>query len=203
MILEGRSRFDEEYAIGGPINPNTGNVYGSNTKAFAEWAAAQKKPVLTQEQFDLVLRMHLGVTRSELAVSLLGEGVAEGVVRIEYCRIDCQIRVDWLSRENGIVDLKTCDDLTWFEADARRFGYVYQLAFYRAVLAKVIGQTLPVHLIGIEKREPFRCGVWQVSVEILEIAQRENELAIDRLKTCLASNSWPTGYEALRLFDAI
>lgn len=203
LILERRKRFDEEYAVGGPVNPKTGEVYGQNTKAFAEWAAAQGKSVLTREQFDLMLRMHLGVALNDLAKNLLAEGVAEGVVRSEYCGVDCQIRMDWLNPRHGIVDLKTCDDLTWFESDARRHGYVYQQAFYRAVLAEVIGRPVPVHFIAIEKREPFRCGVWQISDEVLGIAQRENEEAIERLQRCLASNYWPSGYEQLRIFDSI
>ncbi|MFQ5732747.1 MAG: PD-(D/E)XK nuclease-like domain-containing protein [Planctomycetaceae bacterium] len=203
LILEGRKRFDEEFAVGGPANPKTGNLYGSNTKAFAEWAEAQGKPVLTREQFDLLLRMHLGVARNELAGELLSQGVAEGVVRDEYCDTACQIRIDWLNPERGIVDLKTCDDLTWFEADARRYGYVHQMAFYRAVLAQVIGVRLPVHIIAVEKREPFRCGVWQTSKEVLGIAQRENEAAIERLQRCEATNTWNTGYEDLRIFDSL
>lgn len=203
LILEGRQRFDEEFAVGGPVNPKTGNIYGVNTKAFADWAAAHGKPVLTREQFDLLLRMHLGVVRNEVAVSLLADGVAEGVVRTEYCDVECQIRMDWLNPVRGLVDLKTCDDLTWFEADARRYGYVHQLAFYRAVLRQVIDVSVPVHLIAVEKKEPFRCGVWQVSSEVLGIAQRENEQAIERLKVCQAANVWPTGYEELRVFDAI
>jgi len=60
-----------------------------------------------------------------------------------------------------------------------------------------------VHLIAVEKKEPFRYGVWQLSAEVLGIAQRENEQAIERLKKCQASNVWPTGYEELRVFDAI
>jgi len=203
LILEGRGRFNAEYAVGGPINPKTGNVYGANTKAFAEWSDAQGKPVLTPEQFDLLLRMHLGVARSELARPLLVEGTAEGVVRAKYCDRDCQIRIDWLNPARGIVDLKTCDDLTWFEADARRYGYVYQMAFYRAVLAQVVGHHVPVHFVAVEKKEPFRCGVWQVSKEVLGIAQRENEAAIERLKRCEAANDWPTGYEDLRVFDSL
>jgi thiol-disulfide isomerase/thioredoxin len=125
LILEGRPRFDEDYAVGGPVNPKTGNVYGANTKAFAEWAAAQGKPVLTREQLDLLLRMHLGVVRNDVALGLLAKGVAEGVVRAEYCGVECQIRMDWLNPHLGLVDLKTCDDLTWFEADARRYGYPF------------------------------------------------------------------------------
>ncbi|MEX0716605.1 MAG: PD-(D/E)XK nuclease-like domain-containing protein [Planctomycetaceae bacterium] len=203
LILEGRKRFDEEFAVGGPVNPKTGSVYGANTKAFAEWAAAQGKSVLTQEQFDLLLRMHLGVARNELATSLIAEGVPEGVVRTEYRGRACQIRMDWLHPERGFVDLKTCDDLTWFESDARRFGYVYQMAFYRAVLAEAVGEKVPVHFVAIEKKEPFRCGVWQVSNEVLGIAERENEQAIERLGRCERSGHWPTGYEERRVFDCI
>ena len=50
--------------------------------------------------------------------------------------LPCQIRLDWIAPDYGIVDLKTSDNLTWFEADARRFRYLHQLAFYRAIVAK-------------------------------------------------------------------
>ena len=46
LVLEGRERFDVEYAVGGPINPSTGTPYGPTTKAFAEWAASCGKQVL-------------------------------------------------------------------------------------------------------------------------------------------------------------
>jgi hypothetical protein len=125
------------------------------------------------------------------------------VLRTAYCGKQCQIRIDWLNPNAGIVDLKTCDDLTWFEADAKRYGYAHQLAFYRAVLETVIGEKLPVHLIAVEKKEPFRCGVWTLSEQTLAYCQRENESAIERLKSCEADGNWPTGYEECRVFDAI
>ncbi len=34
-------------------------------------------------------------------------------------------------------------------------------------------------------------------------AQKENEAAIERLKRCIATDTWPTGYEEVRVFDAI
>jgi hypothetical protein len=77
------------------------------------------------------------------------------------------------------------------------------LAFYRAVLSKVLGIYVPVHLIAVEKKEPYRCGVWQLSSEVLNLAQKENEQAIDRLHACIANDSWPTGYEEPRVFDFI
>ena len=84
-------------------------------------------------------------------------------MRAEYCGTRCQIRIDWTHPHRGIVDLKTCDELDWFEADARRYRYMTQFAFYQAVLAKVISQFVPVHVVAVEKREPFRCGVWRLS----------------------------------------
>lgn len=110
LVLEGRDAFEDQYAVGGPVNPKTGELYGSNTKAFAEWAAQQGKPVLTVHQRDLVERMAEGVRGHSLARDLLGEGIPEGVVRAEYCQMPGQIRMDWFDLHRGIVDLKTCDD---------------------------------------------------------------------------------------------
>ena len=118
----------------------------------------------------------------------------------------CRAKPGWtgFTPRRGIVDLKTCDDLTWFEADAKRFGYGRQMAFYRAVLALALdGLLMPVHIIAVEKREPFRCGVWQMAETALRAAQQENEAAIRRLQACKASDSWPTGYEEIRVLDAL
>ena len=200
-ILEGHGAYEAAYAVGGPVNPKTGQPFGANTKAFRQWADAQDRTVLTCEQAALVENMAAGLSENSLALSLIMYGRAEGVVRAEYCGTPCQIRIDWTHPYRGIVDLKTCDDLTWFEADSRRYRYHTQLAFYRAVLAEAIGEHVPVHIIAVEKKEPFRCGVWQLSDDTLAIAQRENEAAIRRLLNCRQRNQWPTGYEEVRVLD--
>jgi hypothetical protein len=201
-ILEGSQRFEQEFAVGGPINPTTGKPFGTNTKAWAEWAEANGKDVLTEKQYEQLMNMTQAVNSHPVAAQLLAQGIAEGVVRTEYCGLPCQIRIDWLG-ESGIVDLKTCDDLTWFESDAKKFRYIYQMAFYRAVLEQASGSQVPVHLIGVEKKEPYRCGTWLVHEDLLRQAQAENEATIDRLKQCIAANAWPTGYEDLRVFDLL
>lgn len=200
-ILEGFEAYQDRFALGGPINPTTGKPYGSLTKKFAEWRDIQQKPVLSQDQADLVEQMDIGVQQNGHAVALISRGVAEGIVRTEYCGLPCQIRVDWLNPQCGIVDLKTCDDLTYFEADARRYKYHNQLAFYQAVLKEATGALVPAHLIAIEKKEPFRCGVWRMSDDCLATARRDNEAMIERLKSCREENVWPTGYEEIRVLD--
>lgn len=204
VILEGMDTFQRSFAVGGPINPKTGSPFGASTKAWAEWAAKQGgKEVLTDQQHDLVMQMANGVKLHEFAQELLSDGIAEGVVRADYCNRKCQIRIDWLNPHSGIVDLKTCDDLQWFESDAKRYGYLHQVAFYRAVLAQVIGVAVPVFFIAVEKKEPYRCGVWQVAEDSLASARRENEAAIGRLLRCEQTGIWESGYEDVRAFDCV
>ena len=203
-ILEGPDALETDFALGGPINDKTGKPFGAATKAFAEWAAIQGKPVLSHDQVELIEQMASGVDMNDEALALLLYGRAEGVLRAEYCGTPCQIRIDWTNPGRGIVDLKTCDDLTWFEADARRYGYHRQMAFYRAVLGQALSGTLvPVHLIAVEKKEPFRCGVWRVGDDTLAQAQRENEAAIRRLLACRENDDWPTGFEDIRILDVL
>ena len=203
LILEGEDRFQAEYAVGGPINPKTGEPYGSRTKTWAEWAEAQGKPVLTEDDAELIRHMHASVMTHPEAADLLDSGIAEGVIRTEYCGTPCQSRLDWFHPERGIVDLKTCDDLTWFESDAKRYGYLHQVAFYQRVLLAASGKEFPVHIIAVEKKEPYRTGVWRVSDDVLAIARAENEAAIARLMRCRELGEWLSGYEITRIFDSI
>lgn len=199
--LEGADEFRRRFAIGGPINPKTGKPFGQDTKAYAEWAATIGKPAISQDTADLCEQLAEAVSNHAEAAALLAEGQAEGVVRAEYGGLASQIRIDWTHPERGIVDLKTIDDLDWFEVQARSFGYAHQLSFYRAILAAVAGRKAEVQVIAVEKKEPFRVGVWRFSDQVLDAAARENLAAIERLKICRAQDRWPTGYEAVRSFD--
>ncbi len=205
LILEGRERYEREYAVGGPINPKTGQPFGSLTKAFAEWAEKQSKPVLSDAQAALVEQMAASAGSHVFARELLADGVAEGVVRAEYAGHRCQARIDWINPIDGrgVVDLKTADELDTFEMAMRAFGYLHQVAFYRALVAQASGHILPVHIVAVEKREPYRCGVWQVSSAVLDQAQGENEEAAADLRRCRQTGDWFTRYESLRLVERL
>jgi len=203
LVLEGREAYERAFACGGPINPRTGEPFGSRTRTFRRWTDAQGRTVLDRESADLIERMNASVRGHEHAARILADGVPEGVVRADYCGMPCQARLDWLNPTRGIVDLKTADDLTWFESDARTYGYAHQVAFYRALVAQVTGRALPVYLIAVEKREPYRSGVWRIGEDVLGIAEKENAEAIERLKACREADRWPTGYEDVRTFDWI
>ena len=53
-------------------------------------------------------------------------------------------------------------------------------------------------LVAVEKKEPFRCGVWQLSSEVLQEIHSEIEVDLAKLNQCIDSDIWPTGYEAVR-----
>ena len=200
LVLEGRDRFETEYAVGGPINPSTGQPYGANTKAFAEWAEQVGKPVLSDSDAALIEQMNAAVAGHEATNDLLAGGVAEGVVRVEYCGLPCQARLDWLNPERGLVDLKTCHNLDVFEMDASAYRYAHQLAFYAALLMEASGRRFDVHIVAVEKQEPFRCGVWHIGPDVLKRARQQNEEAMHRLRDCQEQDVWPTGYEDVREF---
>ncbi len=204
LILEGRFAFDRDFVVSdGPINLKTGEPYGAKTKAYAEWLASQDREVVSGKDYSFILKLQKSVSLHAAASELLGIGTAEGVVRAEYCGVPCQIRMDWFNMGRGLVDLKTCDSLKWFESDCRRFGYIHQLAFYRAIIRIATGDTVPVHIIAVEKNEPFATGVWQLTGDILDTAERINEAALERYKKCLYTGVWPTGYEDIRLIDSL
>ena len=205
LILEGRSKFDEEYLISsGPTNPKTGEPFGKATKAYREWAAAQKRPVISSEDFGWMVKLQQSVALHNFASTLLENGRAEGTVRITLDGEPSQIRMDWFNADfEGrpiIVDLKTCDNLSFFERDARKYEYPEQLAFYREVFrAASDGVSLDVYIIAIEKREPYRCGVWKLTDELLDQCDAANKMAMSLLKECRRRNEWPTGYEEMRV----
>ena len=127
----------------------------------------------THDQVELIEQMASGVAMNDEAVDLLLYGRSEGVVRAEYCGTPCQIRIDWTHPHRGIVDLKTTrrPDLV----RGRRPAATATTTRWRSTgpsWPRSIGQLVPVHIIAVEKKEPFRCGVWRVSDDTLAIAQR-------------------------------
>ena len=195
LILEGENEFNARFAVGGPINPKTGESYGRGTKKFKEWLDEHGNPdCVTEADYEMIIKMEASVRAHPEASMLLADGIAEGVIRNQFNGIDCQIRMDWMSPQHGIVDLKTCDDLNWFEADAKRFGYANQGAFYRGVSG-----IQDFAFIAVEKKEPFRTGVWRMNDQTLGMAMQENRDAIAALIRCKQTNVWPTGYEEVRV----
>ena len=204
-VLEGVAEFARRYATdeGRPVNPKTGKPFGSATKEYAAWAEGVGKEIVSAGDMETILRMAAAVGAHPVAAGLLRGGRAEATVRAWYAGMNCQIRMDYWTAANGIADLKTCRDLDRFEWDALGYGYIHQLAFYRAVLRVAAGSEAAVRIVAVEKAEPFRCGVWRVPAWALDRAEKENEERMRRMLDCIAADMWPEPreWDAERTFD--
>jgi len=195
-ILEGREAFDAEYAV------FDGDRRTKKYKEFKEKYADCE--ILTVSEFADLETMKLGVDYVQPAKEILSEGFAEGVLRADLHGVPCQIKIDWVNEhQNMIVDLKTCDTLTWFEHDFKRFSYQHQLAFYRDVFAEVFGNQPKVTVIAVEKRFPYRAGVWAVTPLTLNVASEENKQALSFYLECKSAGQWPTGYERIKTMEVV
>lgn len=200
LILEGFEVYMDTYTIGGPLNKKD-EPYGRDTKAFIEWCedeGLEAEFVLTKIDHELNINMLAGCQRNPDIVKILLEGEAEKVIRARYHGVDCQIRPDRVSPTHGLLNLKTCRDLKYFEKDARwKFNYIAGESFYRGVAHAALSDmpAMPCTYIAVEKREPFRAGIFVISGELLDEQEEKNCETIDRLIQCRETGVWPTLFE--------
>lgn len=203
LILEGEQAFRASFAVGGPVNDKTGRSFGAGSRAYEEWLdenGLDRASVLTPEECETVFRLRDSALAHPEIASLLSEGWPERTVRASVAGVECQTRLDWLRPDSVVVDLKTVDDIAWFESDARRFGYLHQFAFYQEVVKAAGSGGMEMLAAVIEKRPPFRAGVWKFSGEALAPYVLQNAGALQHYVQCRKENKWPTGYETTRAF---
>lgn len=203
LVLEGEAAFNAAFSVGGPVNERTGRSFGPGTKTFDEWLrdnALERGAVLTPTEADDIRRARdAAMAHSEIR-RLLSEGWSELSARGEMEGVPSQIRLDWLRPDDIAVDLKSVEDISRFEQDARRFGYLHQFAFYRELAKTVANVALSMTAVVLEKKPPFRAGVWVFSADTLEPYVQQNRQTLISLRRCREENKWPTGYEAPRNF---
>ena len=201
VVLEGLAEFDRCYAVGGPINEKTGNPFGLGTAVNRAWfKETGKENYLTADESLYVMNLYSHVLNHPVARKLLSGGEAEKIFRVDSLLgvdLKCQAKIDYLS--TAIVDLKTCDNLKYFESDFKRLGYGYQMAFYRDMVVETLKDPMwPVYVVAVEKDIPFRVGVWELTADFLLPFSRANKDCMISLKSCRGSGKWPTGYEEVR-----
>ena len=185
-LLEGKEKYDTQFVAGGPVDSNTGKPYSIYSREYQQWASAQEKAVLKDEETQLIGRLEHSVHTHPHARELLADGIAHGVVRTAWGGLHCQDCIDWYSYCHGIVGLVLRRELNWVEDDLRN-GVVHRLAFQRDLIAQVTGKKLPVHVVVVEKSIPHRCGVWQISRSLLRKARKKNLAIAVKFRECAVS----------------
>ena len=204
LILEGAEVYHDRFEHGGPVNPKTQRGYGLGTKKFTEWAVAREaelggsKTCISVETFELVVWMNAAVRKCGEAAELLYGATPEVSALADYGGVPVQSRLDAWIPQRRILELKTVEDMGRMAMQVEQYGYRRQMAFYRKVVRIITGDVLPVHLIAVEKKEPFRVEVREFTDQELNDAERENDAAIRALNRCIAKDDWPESFDLQR-----
>lgn len=163
--------------IAPPINPRTGEPYGSTTKAWAEYAAEHPgKVIMSDEEVSRVRGMIREVKAHRTAANLLfsdPSALSEVVMVWDEGPIRCKGRVDRLTSSHRI-DLKTTGDAARWDVwrnSAVKFNYHTQEAFYRrgAVALNLAREGV---FVAVESEPPHGVGVFSLMDEWVEVADK-------------------------------
>jgi hypothetical protein len=195
LSLEGEDAAARGYAVAPVCDKRT--TAGKATYA-AFLAESEGKQVISADDQALAWRMVKAIREKPSAVKLLAQGKPEVTFRQQMASFAIQARVDWfddtVKDAPMLIDVKSVDSLEAFDAHFFKFNYFRQAAFYRLVVAKVLGlETFQPQFcyIVVEKNEPFQCAIRIPDAESLAIGTKEVMADLHRLKTCYDSKDWP------------
>ena len=181
------------------MNANTGQPYGSETKAFKEWSLAQTKPILTRDEHRIIVGMAESIAAHPVARTIR-DTPRQTELSIFWTLDDgtkCKARIDCL-QDGTIWDVKTCRDAGYrgFERSVAEYRYHMQAAWYldgagRAGLAQRGCRFL---WLAVENAPPYQLCVYQCASDLLQIGHDANERALETLAKCDREKTWPTAY---------
>ncbi len=170
--------FEDHYEVGPDVD--------RRTKVWKEAVGQSDKRLITPVDFNILRLMHGKLLSNAYASELIQDAEYETTFRMPYKNISIQCRADALHRWSHIVDIKTTQDVDSFEKSVVHFGYFRQAALYRFIIAEACGKLLPFTFVVCEKQAPFRCIVFDLSNEYLELGWRQVEAAIEGI----CNNNW-------------
>jgi hypothetical protein len=178
-------------------------------ESIAWWDAFEAqtagKEVVTQADIDLAWKMVGAIRENPEAVEILSRGKPEVTFRHKLPAFAVQARVDWFDKDDPagplLVNVKTIDSLDDFDKQFHDFAYYKGDAFYRLVVAKVLGVEpfVPQCLdLVVEKNEPFECEIRVPDAEAIAIGAGEVMKDLQLLARCYESGVWPGASRARR-----
>lgn len=194
--------FGERYVIAeGPKNPKTGKPFGTDTKAYLEWASQQTKTPVTPEEHAMFGNMAKAYSAHAVIASLNGyECTNNAVFGAEIGGVMCLAKVDKLYVSDKAViavDVKTTADLQALYRSADSLRYREQQAFISMVLHENGISDAQVFIAAVEKGPIPRCGVF--GVKDIDSYKEVVYRALCSYGDSLKSGVYGTNFESLRL----
>jgi hypothetical protein len=186
---------------------------GKTKAAIAAWDEFVKqysgKEIVTEDDCKLAWRMVEAIREKPGICEILNPslGRPEVTFRAQMPFYKLQCRSDWfLEKPPGggppmDVNVKTIDHLANFDQQFSKFDYYRGAAFYRAVMAKVLGleRMEPQMLfLVVEKNEPFQAVLRVPDTQSMEIGWKEIMRDLSTLTRCFETGMWPGEPDVMR-----
>lgn len=196
------AEFAERYTVEpGPTNPKTGRPFGTDTKAYLEWAAKLTKTPVSPEEHRMFGDMAKAYETHTAISSLAGfECLTNAVLGAEIEGVPCLAKIDKLYVSDMAVvavDVKTTEDLLSFDRTADRLSYREQQALIALVLSSNGIPNAQCFIAAIEKGPIPRCGVF--SIRDLETWKERLVTLLAEYASNLKAGVFGTRFEALRV----
>lgn len=198
------------------FEPDTFNrdyvIWEGGTRRGKEWdefcEANDGRTIFKEAEIEVCIEMADAVRRHPLVQPYLEAGRFE--VPLQWTDpatgLLCKGKPDWLLDDARILlDLKTTRSINGrrFGAEAARFGYHNQMAFYRAGVKHALGwYPERVLIVAVEKEPPHDVGIFEATFEDLYAGEEENDELLRMVKACQEADRWPGRYteeQALQL----
>lgn len=205
-VLE-NDKFNDEYYI----MPKTDRRTKAGKEAYAmHMDAAAGKSIITTDQFNTILGMAEAINSNKTLKGLLNidgskyESVNTWTERIHSDdgineSIDCKSLIDLrVDSEDIVVDLKTTSSVNAFTGSVRKYGYHRQAAFYlRGLQANgLVSHNARFIFLVVEKTAPYEVGLFEVTPEILDIANEDIDYLLKLYAECRAKDKYPKKLES-------
>jgi len=195
LALEGEAEMVKRFVVAPDVDRRT----KAGKEEFAAFQAqAGGRDIVKQADIDLAWQMVAGIRAKPAAVAMQARGSPEVTFRHQLASFAVQARVDWFDGEDPAgplcINVKTVETLEDFDAQFCKFHYYRGDAFYRLVVAKVLGvePTVPqmVNLV-VEKSPPYECAIRVPDAESLDVGSREVMQRLAVIARCYESGEWP------------
>lgn len=195
LALEGEEAAERDYV---QIPEGIDRRTKEGKLAWAQFEAQLgNRQAIGADDYKLAWRMVEAIREKPSLCALLDPklGRPEVTFRCQMKHFQLQCRVDWWVESTlHDVNLKTIEHLADFDKHFFNYGYYRGAAFYRAVIAKVMGcepsQPQSSFLV-VEKSEPFQAVIREPDAESIRIGWQEVERELLKLRDCFESNNWP------------
>lgn len=159
------------------------------------------KTALKEDEWEKVFAIGQALAMHSDASLMLKNTAREVSITFATNYVPCKARLDaWHIAEGRIVDIKTtdCSSPTSFAKSLYNYGYYRQAAWYLRGLKAQGADATSFYFIAVENAPPYQVCVYKVEPGIIELANQEINLLLEKYKRCTEENRWPSYTTGIR-----